>query len=332
MKKSLISLLLIVFLFSTTYAIPSQISFQGLLTDSSDKLIDDTVSIVFSIYAGITGGTALWTETQTVTVEGGIYTVQLGAVTPIGNIFDGTTRYLGIKVGSDAEMTPRLPMISVPYAFRAGTAESATAATDADTVDGFHASSTPEASKILPLSASTHFSLTSPNSIAGYFNSTSDGLARGVYGTASSSDEALSKYGGYFESYNVGVRGVTNGKDFGDNAVAGLASSTDTNAEHHGGYFEAHGGKAIGAFGWATDNTGINAGVKGDTNSPNGYGVWGKNQNFGPAVYVQWILQLEPTFMPPGDGQAGMMFFNSGDNKLYVHNGTTWEVVTSYVP
>jgi hypothetical protein len=37
------------------------------------------------------------------------------------SVFDGSIRYLGVKVGGDAEITPRKAMVSVPYAYRSGT-------------------------------------------------------------------------------------------------------------------------------------------------------------------------------------------------------------------
>jgi hypothetical protein len=108
-------------------AVPQTINFQGILKDSAGKPINGTVNLTFSIYDSVSGGTARWSEVQNgVTVETGIYSVQLGSVNSIDySIFDGSTKYLGVKVG-DEELTPRLPMISVPYAFRAASADVAT--------------------------------------------------------------------------------------------------------------------------------------------------------------------------------------------------------------
>jgi len=108
-------------------AVPQTINFQGILKDSAGKPINGTVNLTFSIYDSVSGGTARWSEVQNgVTVEAGIYSVQLGSVNPIDySIFDGSTKYLGVKVG-DEELTPRLPMISVPYAFRSETTNYAT--------------------------------------------------------------------------------------------------------------------------------------------------------------------------------------------------------------
>jgi microcystin-dependent protein len=104
-------------------AVPEKINYQGYLTNSSGAAVTGSVQMVFSIYNVDTGGTALWTETQTVTVTNGIYNVVLGATTPITLAFD-TQYYLGVKVGTDSEMTPRRPLTSVGYALRAKVADS----------------------------------------------------------------------------------------------------------------------------------------------------------------------------------------------------------------
>jgi hypothetical protein len=104
-------------------AIPQKINYQGYLTDPQGTAIDGTVSIVFSIYSSSSGGTALWSETRTVTVTDGVFSVDLGNTTPLNLPFD-TLYYLGITIGSDSEMTPRQPLTSTGYAFRAKEADS----------------------------------------------------------------------------------------------------------------------------------------------------------------------------------------------------------------
>ena len=64
-------------------AVPSTINFQGRLADSAGKPIKGTVSITFSIYNVPSGGSALWTETQSVLVSSGVYTVAVGGVNPL---------------------------------------------------------------------------------------------------------------------------------------------------------------------------------------------------------------------------------------------------------
>lgn len=102
--------------------IPRIINYQGYLTSASGVPVHGTVSMTFSIYSVPSGGTALWTETQNVSVTRGVYCVNLGNVTPVNLVFN-VPYYLGIKVGMDSEMTPRIPLTSVGYAYRALTVD-----------------------------------------------------------------------------------------------------------------------------------------------------------------------------------------------------------------
>jgi hypothetical protein len=99
--------------------VPHMINYQGKLTTPAGALVNDTVEMTFSIYPDTTGKPAGWTETQAqVVVKDGIFNVFLGSGNPIpDSVFDGGIKYLGVKVGSDPEMRPLLPMVSAPYAF-----------------------------------------------------------------------------------------------------------------------------------------------------------------------------------------------------------------------
>ena len=109
---------------------PGMFYYSGRLTDDTGQPVDDMLSIVFSVYDGASDGTPLWTETHPdVVVESGSYSVLLGSVNPIpSSVFAGGDRWLGIKVSTDSEMTPRQCIAGVPYAI------------NADMVDGKHAS------------------------------------------------------------------------------------------------------------------------------------------------------------------------------------------------
>src|SRR5687767_11313339 len=98
-------------------AVPGTITHQGRLFDAKGAPVSETLDVVFTIYDAAGGSTVLWTETHAVAFDGGYFSVELGAMTPFGpTVFDGKVRYLGITVGGDAEMTPRAPVRSVPYA------------------------------------------------------------------------------------------------------------------------------------------------------------------------------------------------------------------------
>ncbi len=106
---------------------PQLINFQGKAYDSSGNPLNGTFSIQFTIYDAAEEGTVEWTETQpSVQVSDGIFHVLLGSVNPIADsVFSDTARYLGIKIGSDPEMTPLTQIATVPYAFRTASVDGA---------------------------------------------------------------------------------------------------------------------------------------------------------------------------------------------------------------
>jgi len=108
---------------TATAAVPTTITFQGLLADSAGQSLDTTLEMTFSIYDLPAAGSVLWTETQpAVAVTKGVFRVYLGAVTPLADtVFTDSERYLGIQVGLDAEQTPRVRLATVPYALRVAT-------------------------------------------------------------------------------------------------------------------------------------------------------------------------------------------------------------------
>ncbi len=133
--------------------VPQLIGYQGRLTDPStdEPVANGTYDMRFCLYADAESppgpqpeGSALWCEDQTVSVTDGVFSVLLGSVTPIPEtVFDGTVRYLGVRVESDNEMAPRRRVASVGYAYQAeesSTADYASSAGNADTVDDMHAS------------------------------------------------------------------------------------------------------------------------------------------------------------------------------------------------
>lgn len=112
---------------STAAQVPSEFNQQGRLLDNEGNPVAGSVTFTFAIYTDATDGTELWSEEQTVTLDEGYFSVRLGSETPIDpEIFDGSTLYLGITVDSNDEMSPRQPLLSVPYAMRASVAENVT--------------------------------------------------------------------------------------------------------------------------------------------------------------------------------------------------------------
>lgn len=99
--------------------VPQLINYQGILTDDAGDVITGTRNIQFLIYNAATSGSLIWSETQNVTIEDGLFNILLGSVVAMPHeIFEESERYLALKVESDSEMLPRQRLASVGYAFQ----------------------------------------------------------------------------------------------------------------------------------------------------------------------------------------------------------------------
>ncbi len=101
------------------------IAYQGRLADAGGSPLTDTVNMTFRLYAAAAGGAPLWEEQWTgansVQVSDGLFNVMLGSVNSIGQavITSNNNLFLGITVGTDSEMSPRVQLGSVPFATQA---------------------------------------------------------------------------------------------------------------------------------------------------------------------------------------------------------------------
>ena len=76
--------LLLQFTSLASAAFNPEINYQGkLLTASSSAVADGTYSIVFRLYTVPTAGSNIWTETQSVSVQSGLFSVMLGTTTSL---------------------------------------------------------------------------------------------------------------------------------------------------------------------------------------------------------------------------------------------------------
>ena len=117
MKTKFLLFSLIVFLFFqvSSAQVPGFISYQGILKDADGIMISDgSYSLTFKIYDSESGGTELWTETQSVTITDGLFNVELGSTTELDLAFD-SQYWLGITINSGTELTPRTKLMSAPY-------------------------------------------------------------------------------------------------------------------------------------------------------------------------------------------------------------------------
>jgi len=108
---------------SASAEIPQTMSYQGVLEDQAGQPVPDgNYQVTFKIYTVPSGGTALWSEAQTVAVADGIFSTLLGGSQPLSLGFD-VPYWLGVRLGSDPEFTPRVALAAAPYALRAQVAE-----------------------------------------------------------------------------------------------------------------------------------------------------------------------------------------------------------------
>ena len=145
-------------IFSAIYAIAASFNFSraqsGMEIDASAYIVsskdNEAVSngeydVRFAIYA-VDRETAdpypsnsdarVWEETQKIYINDGILNAYLGATVPLPASlnFGETTYYLGIRIGTDSEMTPRKKIGAVPLAIDSYFLRGATTGTDAGNI------------------------------------------------------------------------------------------------------------------------------------------------------------------------------------------------------
>jgi hypothetical protein len=130
MKKFLLSVLLTGFfaikLSPATAQIPRTFSYQGTMVDATLHPVDGPHDVTVNIYDVSSGGSAIYTENHPATMFiKGVFLTIVGSVTeiPPGIAFD-KPYYLGFSVDGGAEMLPRTQIVSAPYSFMAGMADS----------------------------------------------------------------------------------------------------------------------------------------------------------------------------------------------------------------
>ena len=109
---------------SAATSVPPLVQFSGVVNGQRTA---GMVGITFSLYAEQEGGAPLWLETQNVQPDkNGNYAVMLGSTTtqglPSSLFVSGQARWLGVQPQGQEEQ-PRVMLLSVPYALKAGDAQ-----------------------------------------------------------------------------------------------------------------------------------------------------------------------------------------------------------------
>ncbi len=98
--------------------IPELLNYQGVLKDASGNIVPDgNYDLTFNIYDVESGGTAIWSEVNTVNVIDGIVSLKLGTFSSLPPTMFNKALWIGITVGTGSELTPRVFLSTVPYSF-----------------------------------------------------------------------------------------------------------------------------------------------------------------------------------------------------------------------
>ena len=113
---------------SASAQIPQTINYQGSLKNVGDGTpVNGAVDMTFKLCDSLSGGTCPWTETQSVAVSNGIYSVILGndPTNPLSGLAFDAPYYLEVAV-NETTLSPRQQLTAVPYAFKAAAVEGIT--------------------------------------------------------------------------------------------------------------------------------------------------------------------------------------------------------------
>ncbi|MFT6234905.1 MAG: hypothetical protein ACJAZO_005429 [Myxococcota bacterium] len=103
-------------------AVPPLLDHQGRLMDSVGTPIEGSHTLTFRLYTTDVGGTAFWSEQQTLPMSDGFFGAKIGNGLDIESL-DTAAVWIGIDVDSAGELAGRQRLTSVPYALVADTAE-----------------------------------------------------------------------------------------------------------------------------------------------------------------------------------------------------------------
>ena len=271
--------------------IPKTVGFQGILTDAGgDPVADGSYDLAFKIYDAASGGSELWTETHSgVTVAGGILDVILGSMTPLNLAFD-QQYWVGVTVGANPELSPRMPLTSAPYALNAGKINGSEQVVH--TVEGVSDSVDLEAGSNINIEVLGNTIRISSTGGSGGGDITAVNAGAGLTGGGDTGDVTLSVANpleltgsrpgiirathtdgslGFIGAPGQGVGGVTN-DSLGAAVVGEAGAATGVPV---GVFGECIAPRGTGIFGLSEATTGQSYGVVGACRSPNGAGVHG---------------------------------------------------------
>jgi hypothetical protein len=251
----------------TSQSISMVISYQGILTaESGDPVPDGEYAMSFMLFDSESGAMPVWTESQTVTIIGGVFSVYLGSETPFSMDFDRQL-WLGVMMG-ETEMLPRLPLAASAYSMHTLSVEDG-AITTSSIADGAVTGDKLYQDAII---AGDNISISRDieNNIV-IAGSGAGGLSLPFSGQTETGTSALAVTHTANDGIRYAVQGISYSTD--GRAVAGYATSET--GVNYGVYAQSSSNAGYGVYGRVISPTGITYGVYGRSDSNQGRGVWG---------------------------------------------------------
>jgi hypothetical protein len=109
----------VIFMQGLKAQIPETISFQGILTDTLGVAKPDGVYLLtFRLYASDEGGAPLWSEQNSIEVDKGLFSHNLGSINSFfPDLKFDQPYWLTLEVSGESELMPRIPLNSSAYSF-----------------------------------------------------------------------------------------------------------------------------------------------------------------------------------------------------------------------
>jgi hypothetical protein len=110
----------------TMAQVPRLLSYQGVLTDSLDNpRPDGAYAFTFRLYTAAGGGSAIWTESKSLTTKHGLFSTMLGDQTALTSVPFDRAYWLSIQVAPDPEPPSRIQIGASGYSISSINADTA---------------------------------------------------------------------------------------------------------------------------------------------------------------------------------------------------------------
>jgi hypothetical protein len=124
MKRFVFPVVLCASFVGSAQNVPQQLAVSARLSNAGAPLTGSH-TVLTRLFDSLTGGSELWSESALANADNGLVTLMLGAQSPLSPaVLDGRPLFVEFIVDGQV-LSPRLPVVSVPYAVRSSVSASA---------------------------------------------------------------------------------------------------------------------------------------------------------------------------------------------------------------